>query len=314
MRVDGGGSSSPSTDANCGQQTYGTNRVPPDLLIVLDKSGSMDHDANDKSCSTAGCSKWSAMTAAINQVVMQTQGTIRWGLKFFPDPNDNQCGVNAGVSVGVGPNNAAAIAGAIGGVSPGGRTPTRTAETNGGAYLKGLTDTNPKFILLATDGLPNCMPNATDNTTSDATGAVQSVMSVAATGIPTYVVGVGNVTDAQSTLTSMAIAGGVPQAAAPRYYPVASTSDLVSVLTSIGMQITSCTFSLGGVPPDPSNIAVLAGGAQVPKDTSHTQGWDYTAGMASIQLYGSYCTNVMNMTTTDVHTIFGCPGEVIIIP
>ena len=39
-----------------------------------------------------------------------------------------------------------------------------------------------------------------------------------------------------------------------------------------------------------------------------------SAGMASIQLYGSYCTNVMNMTTTDVQTIFGCPGEVIVIP
>src|SRR5437667_7159621 len=47
VHVDGG-SVTPSPDANCGQQTYGTNRVPPDLLIVLDKSGSMDHDANDK--------------------------------------------------------------------------------------------------------------------------------------------------------------------------------------------------------------------------------------------------------------------------
>jgi hypothetical protein len=139
-------------------------------------------------------------------------------------------------------------------------------------------------------------------------------MAVAAMGIPTYVVGVGDVTGAQTTLTNMAIAGGVPQAAAPRYYPVASTADLVSVLTQIGMQISSCTFSLGGVPPDPSNIAVLAGGKQVPKDTTHTQGWDYTAGMSSVQLYGSYCTNVMNMTTTDVQTIFGCPGQVIVIP
>ena len=94
---------------------------------------------------------------------------------------------------------------------------------------------------------------------------------------------------------------------------MSSTSDLVSVLTSIGKQITSCTFGLGGAPPDPSNIAVIAGGKQVPKDSSHTRGWDY-ATPSSIQLYGSWCTDVMNMTTTDVQTIFGCPGQVIIVP
>jgi len=302
----------PSIDGpNCGLQQYGLQNVPPDLLIILDKSASMSNGPDDKPCNgAAGCQpKWDSMTAAILQVTKQTETTIRWGLKFFA--NNNTCGVNPGVAVDVGPNNGAAIAAAIGMTNPGGHTPTRLAETSGATYLMSRADPNPKYILLATDGIPNCIPGAQSQTTVDSMGAEQAVLDAATAGIPTFVVGVGNVADAVATLTQMAINGGRPQAAAPRYYPVSSTADLVSVLTTIGGQITSCTFALAMPPPDPTNIGVYGDGVRIPQDKNHANGWDYGAGMTSIELFGAACDNVKSGKTKAVQAVFGCPGQII---
>lgn len=124
----------------------------------------------------------------------------------------------------VGPGNGTAIANAIAATGPGGNTPTRDAITNGGSYLAGLTDTNPKYLLLATDGLPNCpvgcsgmaRPSSsctmTDNPTEDM-AAEQAVLAAAAHGFKTFVIGIGNVSTAVATLDAMAVGGGEAQAA-----------------------------------------------------------------------------------------------------
>src|ERR1022692_3455504 len=140
---------------SCGQMNVGIMPLPPDILIIEDRSGSMDNDQNDKACNNGGCgaaSKWALVTAAINQVV-STDTSVNWGLKFFADA-DNQCGVNQGVSVGVAAGNSAAIATAIagstkanGGVNNGSYTPTRAAVNAGAAYLATLTDQNQKYLL-----------------------------------------------------------------------------------------------------------------------------------------------------------------------
>src|SRR5262249_56261450 len=78
-----GGSIDPTMDAlNCGVQDFPLQRLPPDLLIVLDQSGSMS-DAPP----AGGGSKWTQVTAAINQTVMMSQADIKSGIEFFPtDP------------------------------------------------------------------------------------------------------------------------------------------------------------------------------------------------------------------------------------
>src|SRR5262249_17921387 len=57
----------------CGEQTFMLERVPPKVLIVLDRSGSMGWPA------TTG-TRWSNVTAAINTVVMSLQAVIEWGI------------------------------------------------------------------------------------------------------------------------------------------------------------------------------------------------------------------------------------------
>jgi hypothetical protein len=205
-----------------------------------------------------------------------------------------------------------AIATSIMGTNPGGSTPTHLGVMAGAAYLQTVADPNPKFILLATDGLPNCAPGMAADA-DDTMGAVQAVTDAAAAGFPVFVVGVGDVAAAQATLDMMAVAGGRPQPGTPKYYPVSSTADLVAVLTKIGGQITTCSFGLGKAPPDPTNIGVYANPGQVKimKDPNHANGWDYGAGMKSIELFGAACDDVKSKKTTDVQAIFGCPGQII---
>ena len=53
---------------SCGQTNVQIKAVPADVLIIQDKSGSMNNDDNDQSCNN-GCgqnSKWSQMVAAVS--------------------------------------------------------------------------------------------------------------------------------------------------------------------------------------------------------------------------------------------------------
>ena len=75
----------------------------PDILVVLDASGSMDNDIEEANCDY-GCglkSKWALTTAAVKQVVSATGASVSWGLKFFAN-QDQMCTVSPGVSVPVG--------------------------------------------------------------------------------------------------------------------------------------------------------------------------------------------------------------------
>src|SRR5438094_173159 len=75
-----------------------------------------------------------------------------------------------------------------GGSSPDGLTPTTAAIDAAVNYLSGAIDSDghPKYILLATDGEPNCGSGADDNAAAE-----QAVANAATKGIHTFVVGIG---------------------------------------------------------------------------------------------------------------------------
>jgi hypothetical protein len=314
-----GGGAIGGNGTNCGAVPLSLEPVPPDILILLDASGSMNDDTANNTCNN-GCgltSKWAQATPAIKGVVAETEGSIRWGLKFFAD-TDATCGVGNGVAVPVGSGNASAIAGAIlgrtngiGGVNNGSRTPTRAAENAAAGYLLGLTDLSPRFLLLVTDGQPNCMPGNVDSAADDSAGTVDAVTAAATAGIPTLVIGVStSASPADATLTDAAIAGGYPRAASPSYYPVSSGAELTAALHALIDQTPDCTFAL---PPPPNSnlssggIGVVVGGAEIPHDPSHTYGWDYTStGQTAIEIYGQVCDDINSGAVTSVQVVFRC--------
>jgi hypothetical protein len=329
---DGGtGPVDPNTNPNCGVMNFALQKgLPPDLLIVLDRSGSMAD-----SPSSGGASKWDQMTAAINQTVTQLQGQIKWGLEMFP--HDNDCGVSVSMDVPVAANDAPAISSAIAAQMPGGSTPTADAINAGAKYLSTVADSNPKYMVLATDGEPNCasttpttggtctcpapttqmgsnccllgacLPCSTVSAGGDGTADAEAAVTAAATaGVHTFVIGIATDPGADGVLNQMAQNGLEARPGTTQYYPVANQNDLVTAINTIAGQIISCSFAMQQAPPNPDFVEIDVNNAKVPRDTTHMDGWDFGPGDLSIQFYGSYCMSLQSGSVMNVEAIFQC--------
>jgi hypothetical protein len=314
---------------NCGAVTYAATFLAADILILLDRSGSMANDVNDLPCMTTDpttgatsrdcglSSKWALTTPVIAQTATANEASVSWGLKYFADPGSSTCSVSASVQVPPALNNAAAITAAIaaetnanGSVTSSSRTPTRLAVQAAAAYLTGRTDPNPKYILLATDGLPNCEPG-TSGTNDDSAGAIAAIQDAAAAGIGTFVVGIATAGQgtADATLSQMAVAGGFP----PSYYPVSTATELTSAFeTLVSVSKQPCTLSLPAPPTQDgttslSRIHVFADGVPLARDTTHADGWDYTdAAFTRIMVSGATCAGLQNGTVHAITIGFDC--------
>lgn len=309
----------------CGKQTFKLEKAgPPNLLLVLDRSGSMG---------TGPGSTWVEITTAINTVVGQLQGEIKWGLEYFP--TDNSCGVSATVAVEVGNDTADAIAMSITMNEPtDGSTPTAEAVRKGANYLAALSDPNPKFIVLATDGAPNCDSPGTSGSQvctctapftqqgtnccfgpacipcsflpSADSGAGEAVVEAANKGINTFVIGLATGSGEAAVLNDLATKGKTARPGNPKYYEASNQTDFVNAINAIGKQIVSCTLALTAAPLVPDYSEVKAEGSVVPRDTTHAEGWDYGPNNTSIIFYGSYCDQLQAGTIKDVDATFSC--------
>ncbi|HYQ02212.1 MAG TPA: vWA domain-containing protein [Polyangiaceae bacterium] len=304
-------------NGECARQDVKLSRQPAEILLLLDRSGSMKEKPSG---STGSDSKWNLVVPAVNEVVTATDASISWGLKAFPEGEGNECtaaSVTSDVPVPIAPSNAAAVTGQVMILTPEGNgTPTGDAINAAVSYLKGLTDANPKFILLATDGEPSC-GSSSGGSTNARTYAVQAVTDAASAGIKTVVVGVATTkSSATQALNDMANAGKMPQIsadpAAPKYYLASTKDELVQALVKITGQVSNCVFDLTTKPPDPSNIAVEVDGQKAPHDTTHSNGWDYLGSdYSQVEVFGTWCEGIKSATANSVNFVLGCPGEVI---
>jgi hypothetical protein len=304
-------------DQNCGVTTHDTTKQPADLLLILDRSESMNKAMSaDRECdpSATDC-RWPTMKTALSKVFATSADLVNWGLKLYSTPGQQNCDVSAGVDVAVKAGNTSSINDVINQVTPGGNTPTRKAVAAGVEYLKSLTTPGSKSILLATDGQPNCK-GTTSNTSSDVTAATDAIKAAFAAGFKVYILGIGpdSFTD---TLNKFAAAGGTAVAniggSGRDYYAAISAEELSKNFNSIVGSVASCTFKLDSKPKVPDNIAVEFDGdknLRATRDTSHKNGWDYTSD-TTIQLYGSWCDGLTNGTYKTVKVLFGCAGQVI---
>jgi hypothetical protein len=146
---------------------------------------------------------------------------------------------------------------------------------------------------------------------ADDAATIQAVADALKAGFPTYVVGISTAnTPAETTLNSMAKAGGVARAAAPYFYSVTSSADLETSLKAIAGKVATCNYPLAPVSAtnDPNNVAIHISGASVPQDPQN--GWDFTGpDHTAIKLSGTACEKVMNSADTKVEVFYGCPGD-----
>jgi hypothetical protein len=227
--------------------------------------------------------------------------------------------------------NAPAIQQAIGAALPdGSSTPTAAAIRVATSYLKTLTDPNPEYILLATDGAPRCgacpPPEMFENdmcclTTTAADGtttktcrysgepeSVDAISDALRAGIPTYVIGIGTQTAEEQVLNQMARSGGKARPESIAYYPAHSQDEVASVVEKITSGITTCTKQLSRVPPSIDHVFVSADGQSVPRDPSRTEGWSFGPDNKTIHLHGSFCQRLQAGALNELRATFGCPA------
>lgn len=182
----------------------------PDMMILLDHSGSMGSLAGSSS-------KWSQAVSAVNGLVAAFDDEVRFGLMLFPAKGTSCDAGN--VDVPIGGNSANAIAAALSAAPVGGGTPIASSLAGVPAAFTAATSPGNKYVLLVTDGGETC--------SQDPVTQVQTLLSAK---IKTYVVGFGSAVSV-AQLKAMATAGGTGAAS---YYQADNHAQLNLALEAIG--------------------------------------------------------------------------------
>lgn len=161
-------------------RTITARALKPNVMLVIDKSGSMESPINPSAATCGGCgpsmpcpascpTRISELRSAMSTFLSRSGQNARLGMTFFP--TDSACGSPVAIDVALpAPTaddaadsaplvaQAQAIDSRIQAVAPTGGTPTAEALRFVGA-LPGLRDNGDNrddLIILLTDGLPNC--------------------------------------------------------------------------------------------------------------------------------------------------------------
>jgi len=241
--------------ANCGSSSVGVDPVPLDMVVMLDRSGSMAWCANGKNppCPGGALTRWNAVKQALGAYAGSTDAAgTTMALDYFPLPESDQCPVSHYMTPSVDwsllPGKASDIQSSLNGTNPNGGTPTVPALQGAINLARQRAIANPNnkvVVVLATDGEPN-----------NCSSTIAGVAAVAADGlaggaIVTPAVTVGN--EALETTTGTATgATGDEVTKGPfnigftyRYYGVNYTQFYVN---------TNGFVALGSSPPSNSYI------------------------------------------------------------
>jgi hypothetical protein len=296
----GGGNGIPQEPMGCGKQTFPiqTSKQAPNIMMVVDESGSMKDPI-----AGSNMSKWTALVGAVNTLLTAYSGSAQWGLSIFPHSPANTCSAGT-VDIAVAPNTTMSILSKLNAMTDqtiGGNTPTtQTLQAMLGSAA-GLADaTRANYVLLMTDGEPNCG------------GDVNSVQSTIAqlyaqtTSVRTFVVGIGDGTSSNPTaLNGWADAGHTARPGTTKYYQVNTVNDLQMAFADIVNGVASCTYALSQKPADASLIVAYLNGQAVAQDPAN--GTTYDAGSNSLVFHGTSCDQIKNGAATNVDVIYGCP-------
>jgi hypothetical protein len=311
-------------DKPCDEMQVVLTPVVPNVMLVLDKSGSMlqkwDHDANPN---TATVSRWYSLYAVVDQVLTAFNAKFNFGMNLFPNKQATDsytaeaCPVNNNVEVGVNPFNKNAIMAALpaqNNTTIKGGTPAAAGVTAAVNHLKTLDPAVPRAIMLITDGAANCTSGANIPELFEAYDqSLHTVVSNALTQdqIRTYVIGIA-IANAVSPvmqdgnpdninpyvkLNELATQGGTAKPGPEKFYSADNQIELQAALDAIITDAQSCVIALDVEPGFPNFTKVKIGDAEVPKisDCATENGWKYTTPSppyTAIELCGTACNSL----------------------
>lgn len=299
----------PEPPTECTEEAFNQGTpVPPRILLVVDKSGSMGDDAVGYNGS-----KWDGATTALSSVVTALDDEVEFGLMLYPDgnANNNVCREGA-VEVGVSLSRAEDIVDELEGTNPGGGTPTAATLGRAIAALTQLGDEGgARAVILATDGGPNCASNLNPQTCrcvnpdgcNDSLNCLDDVASVAAAsalnqqGFPTFVIGIPGSENFTDVLSALANAGGSAAAGATPYYQANDATALSGAIEEVAARVGSCRFDLANAPQDAGDVIVRVGDTLIPRDPGRSIGWDLVDD-DTVELFGDACDDVIRLSSS----------------
>ncbi|MGH1340140.1 MAG: vWA domain-containing protein [Nannocystales bacterium] len=336
---DSGNDSFPDSDGydsdgvvpTCGGERILLSSARPNVMLLLDKSGSMtgnawDHDAD---ADTETVNRWTSLHDVTSNMLETYGDTVNFGAVLFPaldsevpESNDydtvfnSACRMADHAEVAVAEGTRDTILAAMPGRDAEfeGATPTREAILNGLNHLETVEVTGPRAMVLVTDGAANCVYDSSRGIGSVYdTELEQTVRSAYAdNGVPTYVVGIDITAEhpvegrnLKDDLNAVADAGGVARDGDERFYNVADQETLAAALDEIARRV-ECTVELEDAPSDPDALEVEIDGELMPllDSCSEGNGWRYAADdHSSIELCNDACVSfheVQQLDTTHV--------------
>ncbi|MBI5518135.1 MAG: VWA domain-containing protein [Deltaproteobacteria bacterium] len=272
------------------------------MVFVIDRSGSMDQPL----MTAGGITRWGAMRTVFSRTLPMFENNLEMGVMFYPRvPVDSilmyrqYCQLTSSGSIDVTPRlqNAGPVVDSIFRHNPWGATPTAAAIVRATEYLRSQdTRGRARYLVLATDGAPNC--NATlDGSTClclggpstcnspegvlsclDDQGTLNAISAARREGVSTYVVGIDGDLERPfvDLLERMADMGGRPRTDRPRYYSIRDLDTLQSAFTDIQRTVVQCAYVTPSRPDNPDAIEVSVAGRPIRRDPSRRDGWDWT--------------------------------------
>ncbi|HLK41211.1 MAG TPA: vWA domain-containing protein [Polyangiaceae bacterium] len=315
-------------DGSCMGAEIVLNLNAPNLYFVLDHSTSMNE-----------MGKWANMRTVVSDLMAQIGPGARFGTAMFPPPpGSDECGPGVEVmSVRQGDtqgNTANAFLAATASM-PNGGTPTAATLR---ALRPKLAALGPgTFVILATDGGPNCNdslscqvgsctlnidgatgctqggprnccatpPNPNGLGCLDGTATAEAAAELDTAGVQTFVMGIPGSAPYSTVLDEVAVAGGTARSTEPLYFRVDTpdTGALSVALAQIAMQTgAGCTFSLKSPAMHPDGAQVSVGGAGVAPGGQ--DGWSLAG--STLTLGGASCNGARNAGAAAVKLIDGC--------
>jgi hypothetical protein len=333
----------------CGVTSVEATFSAANVLLVIDKSSSMDDQPQGFELK-----KWDALKAALEPALTAVADEMSFGLLLYPFDQQGQipldcfegcCTVPQGpsalqVGIAAGSGNVSKIMEALGATAPGGGTPTAAALDAALTYFTtgdGKDLTGDRFVLLATDGGPNCGANdttcAADHCTPNLDGlcpadqgncckgegsyclddaaVVEKIRALADVNVPTFVIGIPGTESYADYLNAFATAGGVPNPSTPPDYYAVSAEGGVDGLTRTFSDITthlvrSCDVDLGATAPLKKLVNVAVDCDIVPFEDG--AGWDIGSDApTTLVLAGDTCDRVQREGARRIDVVYGCP-------
>lgn len=309
-------------DASCAATSAAAELIPLDIVILLDRSGSMGPESSPSS-------NWSGATNALmNFVNDPASAGISVGIVYFPaadlmglDSCDKTLYQTLGVPIGELPMNAPALIQSMTDESPlGPDTPMYGALEGalGAATAYQDANLNHKVIMVfASDGYPGGCPSNQNTITAIASLAEHALNY---NGVQTYVIALAGTS--VTNLNQIAAAGGTNAA----YDVTTNINDFSQKMAEIRASAVACEFAIPDPPPGQMLDFGLVGvkftpgtgpADEIPKadnamDCGTSQGWYYdidpsTGGTPTkIILCPASCTAVQNDVDATIDVLFGC--------